>query len=103
MTFAIKTQCKEARAQDGSVLTKEGEWVFICVEPEGWVPATSVGVHGMDNYLPKDILIFNFKKNAEKFIKEWHGHPWYHIPNGTYEIIEVKPKMIQIQNGWEVV
>lgn len=102
MTYIIKTQCKEAVSQSGKVMTQEGESVWIIEEPEGWVPATSTSVEFNKGCIPKDVLTFDTYKAAELFIKRWKGHPWYYIPNGTYEILKVEANLITVQNGWKI-
>lgn len=99
--YVIKTQCKEARAYNGNILTAEGEEVWIVEEPEGWVEATSSKVSLYKN-IPKDAKVFKSEGgDAKKFIKKWEGHPWYHVTNGKYEIIEVVKKWKKVFDGWE--
>jgi hypothetical protein len=102
MNYIIKTQCKEATSQSGKVMTQEGKLVWVIEEPEGWVPATSSSVEFNNGCIPKDVLTFDTYKAAELFISQWKGHPWYVVPNGVYEIIEVVPRMKTIQDGWDI-
>lgn len=103
MPFIIKTQCKEARsgAKGNPIMTQEGDWAWVCEEPDGWVEATASSAEFYKDP-PKDVLKFTTEELAIKFIKRWKGHPWYYVPNGTYEIIEVVPKYKTVQDGWEV-
>ena len=82
--FGIKCQVKEARTNRDAPLVHEGEWVWLV--KSRWVPATS------SVNLSKDIITFENREEAEEFAKEWKGHPWYHMPNGNYEIVEVIPE-----------
>lgn len=103
MPFIIKTQCKEARSELAEKpITEEGHRVWVCEEEGGWVEATATSTFLYKNP-PKDVKTFITSDAAEKFIKKWKGHPWYHVPNGVYEIIEVKPKYKTIPDGWEII
>lgn len=100
MSFIIKTQCFEAVSEYSKVVvTEEGEWVWVIEEPEGWVEATSRKACSLP---PDDVLVFQTKEKALNFISNWKGHPWYNVPNGVYEIIEVVPRMKTIQDGWDI-
>lgn len=103
MSYVIKTQCKEAISEIGPTsITKEGDWVWVCNEEGGWVEATATSTFLYKNP-PKDVKTFSTSDAAEKFIKKWKGHPWYYVPNGVYQIIEVEPKYKTIQDGWVIV
>ena len=98
--FVVRTECKQALAYDKSILTEEGEKVWVCKEPDGWVEATSSSAKWSDDPHP-DCLTFKTYESAEKFIKKWKGHPWYNTPNGNYEIIEVQRKYKQVDDGYQ--
>lgn len=98
--FIIFFKCKEALAYNKKVLTKAGELACVMTEPEGWVEATAWSVPD-SNTIPDCAKKFPSYESAEKFIKRWKGHPWYCVPNGEYEIIEVVPRMVQVQQGFE--
>lgn len=92
MPFAVKFQ---AKAHEGRGIP-EGE-PFV-VEEFGWGPTA-----GADGLRSKDLATFATRKQAEKFIKGWGGHPWWVVPNGNYEIVEVRPRFVKVQEGWEEV
>lgn len=100
--FVIKTECKQASsgAKGNPIMTHEGDKVWVVKEPDGWVEATSRSVVYCPNP-PLDCLVFNSYEAAEKFIKRWKGHPWYSVPNGNYEIIEVEKKYKQVLCGYQ--
>jgi hypothetical protein len=100
--FVIKTECKQANSgtKEKSLVTREGEKVWVVKEPDGWVEATSTSIH-LYPEPPQDCKTFETYAAAEKFIKRWKGHPWYYVPNGNYEIIEVEPKYKQVVNGFQ--
>lgn len=100
MSFVVFFKCKQALAFDKKVLTKEGQLAVVMEEPEGWVPATSAAVHSTAD-IPRGVQIFLSKEKADTFMKKWKGHPWYYVPNGEYEVIEVVPRMVTVQKGWE--
>lgn len=98
MSFILKMQCKEIRSSlNDEIMTREGQWVWITNGEWG----TTSG-NGFFDKIPGDVLEFESKEKAEKFTKHWQGHPWYYKPNGVWEILEVKPKFKQVQDGWEV-
>lgn len=100
MAFVIFFKCKQALAFDKTVLTKAGELAAVMEEPEGWVEATAWSVPDT-NTIPGCAKTFDTYAEAEKFIKRWKGHPWYCVPNGEYEIVEVVPRMVTVQQGME--
>jgi hypothetical protein len=98
--FVIKTECREARSSDKTIITQEGTKVWVINERDGWVEATSTHVSIWKD-IPVDVKTFDTYDGAEKFIKRWKGHPWYFVPNGNYEIIEVEEKFKQVVIGYE--
>jgi len=99
--FVIKTECKKAiSGYKDSVVTNEGDKVWVVKEPEGWVEATSRSLTFCLEP-PQDCKTFATYEAAEKFIKRWKGHPWYSVPNGNYEIIEVEQKYKQVVDGFQ--
>lgn len=98
--FVIFFRCKEALSKCKAVVTRERELAAVMVEPEGWVEATAWAVPDTKT-IPGCAKTFNSHESAEKFIKRWKGHPWYYVPNGEYEIIEVVPRMVRVQQGFE--
>lgn len=99
--FVIRTECKRAiSGHKDSVVTKDGEKVWVVKEPDGGVEATSRSVY-FDSEPPQDYKTFATYEAAEKFIKCWKGHPWYYTPNGNYEIIEVEQKYKQVADGFQ--
>ena len=99
LSYVIFFECKAA-PDDGSI-TKDRQLACVINEPEGWVAATSYSVD-RSNAIPGDAKIFTSVLECDKFMDEWKGHPWYRVPNGTYKIVLVKPRMVTIQQGWEV-
>lgn len=84
---------KEARADDGYILVKEGTPMWVMVEPEGWVSATSR--QGDKDAPPKGIKTWETVAEAVTFMRNWGGHPWYAVP-GTWEILPVVPVMKEV-------
>lgn len=101
--FAIKFRCMEAIGGLGGVVTKAGDWAWVVIEPEGWVIATSTSVPA-DGRVLHDVKVFKSKEDAEDFIRKWATkyHPWYYKPDGTYEIVPIKPRMVTKQQGWDI-
>ncbi len=82
------------------VITKKGERFLVMLEHEGWVEATSQRIEDSDA-IHKDAKIFDTPEEAKAFIKRWEGHPWWCVPNGKYELVEVTPRYVQVFSGWE--
>lgn len=97
--YAIKTKCKDAYTSDGCIVTKSGHEVWVCNEQDSWVEATGQSVNFSPDTIPCSIKVFDSKVEAEIFIKKWKGHPWYYVPNGEYEVVEVEPQYKQITVG----
>jgi hypothetical protein len=99
--YAVVFECKEARAglPGRPVVTEAGTMALLCVEPEGWVPATGSTFSGGF----ADAKRFSSEADAHEFMHTWDGHPWYYIPSGKYELIELRPQYEQVVRGWEVV
>lgn len=56
---------------------------------------------------PKNLLRFESKETAKKFIEAWEGHPYYYKPNKLkkrqwYEIFEVEP-VFELVTGYRKV
>jgi len=99
--YAVIVHSKEARSGDknGTVMTKDGDRFWACIEPEGWVDADGRQVVGETP--PADVKVFNSPREAEKFAKRWKGHPWWVRPNGTFEVVPLVPNMVVVQQGWK--
>ena len=98
--YAVIFQCKQAvSSYQNTVMTREGEEAVLQVEPEGWVPATATTFTGK---LPRDIKVFDSEEKAHAFMKTWGGHPWYHIPNGKYRLVPIKPVYKDQLQGFEI-
>jgi hypothetical protein len=97
--FIVVYECEEAIATSGTVLTKEGDKALLCVEAEGWVPATSSTWTGKVEGMAKK---FKTKINAAQFMEKYTGHPWYGIPRGPYEIFEVEPVYKQVLSHYQI-
>lgn len=100
MSYIAKVQSHEYKYPKG-VQTKSGAWFWVVYTNEGGGWITSKNVKGDE--LPHDLEVWKTRKEAEEFLKEWDGHPYWCVPNGIYEILEVRPCMVEVQNGWEIV
>lgn len=93
--FGIVYECKEAINASGKVTTEEGYRCVISYDPGGYGPTGSPLSSGF-----KYAALWNTFEEAEEFAKKWWGNPWYHIPNGNYEIVELEP--LYVQSGWKL-
>ena len=100
--FALIVESREA-TNDINIVTKEGEKFLVTVQPEGWVEATSTRLIGKLDILFNRTKLFDSVEEATKFAKRWAGHPWWCIPNGKFEIVEVQPVFKQMLDGYKVV
>lgn len=101
--IAVKFQVMKAISDLGTVKSNENDWCYLLKDTEGWVPATSCKVNHAGSHfykIPKDIYVFPNKEAAAEFMQGWMGHPWYNVPNGVYEFVEVVPRMVQ--DGWKL-
>ena len=96
MSYAIKMQCKEALDYRGDIMTPAGTWVWVC---DGEWGETCRGADS--GRVPDDVRIFETIGDAIEFTGEFKGHPWYYLPNGDWKIVEVLPKMVRVQAGWQ--
>lgn len=81
------------------VVTKHGDKFWVVNEPEGWVPATSTHVSDDDN-IPHDVKIWNTYEDAENFLKEWKGHPWW-CSTIAYKIIRIEKTFKTVHFGYK--
>jgi len=93
--YAARFEAKEAMTTsfvDGreSVVTPEGKQFWVVEEPEGWVQATSspTDVLRWNGEVPLDVKLWRSFKEADEFMRNWRGHPWYARPK-TYEIVKI--------------
>jgi len=99
--YAVIVDSKEALTGadvPNRVMTKEGERFWATIEREGWVEATSASFK--EGLIPADVKTWETSDAAEEFAKRWKGHPWWCVPNGNYEIVELLPNMVLVQKGW---
>jgi len=95
--FALKVQSRLVLSPDRSVeMTKAGEWFWVL---HGEWGVTSKGCRGEG--IPRDIQVFKSFDEAERFGKNWRGHPWYCRPNGTCEVIEMEENTKIVICGWK--
>lgn len=95
--FVIQVVCKEVKAYDKSILTKDGATAWVSEIDGGWVPATGY----FCDEIPKEILSFRTYQSAEKFAKKWDGHPWYCVPK-SFKIFEVKAVTKEVFSHYEL-
>ena len=96
--YALRVESREVLYADGDVNTFEGAEFWVCVEPEGWVEATSSPYHGQ---MAPDLLTFKTPEAAGRFAKRWDGHPWWCKPNGKFTVVPVRRKFVQCAAGYE--
>jgi hypothetical protein len=91
--YVVVVDSKEARSsyKDNPILTYEGDRFIVLNDDEGWVEATSTLF--INGEIPRRAKLFDTEKEAVAFAERWKGHPWWCIPNGNYEIIEIVPKI----------
>lgn len=88
--YVVKVQSRIAISQyNGAVITKDGAWMWVTKDSNGWVEASSVHAHPKGP-IPVTAKPFETREKAEAFARRWRGHPWWCIPNGTFKIIPVK-------------
>jgi hypothetical protein len=97
--FAVRFFAKEAKAESGSTITKEDEAHWLTDQLDGWVPATSQRVRSGN--LPKDIKVFDSEDDANAFMREWGGHPWYAVPK-AWETVRVTGKYERVFTGFDL-
>ena len=98
--YALIVEGKEARSANGTVMAEEGEKFLVVKEPEGWVEADSCR---WDGSVGADVKKFSSREAAEKFARKWDGFPWWCVPNGNFEVVEIRPKYVKVLDGYEVV
>lgn len=101
--YAIIVQGKEVKADNGNLMTREGDRFWVLREPQGWVSATSTRFKGYEN-VPSDILTFESEAAAKEFASKWNGHPWYCRPykRKGLEIVPVQVRTRVVFDGYEL-
>lgn len=101
--FALIISCQKVKSNidETSIMTEEGEQVWIS-RSDFCPTSTTMFMYPRENP-PTDLMTFSSKEKAEEFAKQWKGHPWYYIPNGNYEVVTIRPKMVEVQKGFEVI
>ena len=95
--YIVVYECKEAKCDDGSLMTKSGEKALLCKGewgPTGRQYPSCFGLSGA--------IQFNSEQEAHKFMRKYKGHPWYYKCNGNYEVIKIKPVYKQVIDRWDV-
>lgn len=102
IVYAVIYKCKEARygLKDRTIITREGDEALLCIEPEGWVPATSRMFREGCGF--GDAVMFGTEEAAHTFMEKYRGHPWYSIPSGEYRLVALKPKFRLVPDGYEL-
>lgn len=95
--YALIVESREVRAESGRAMTEQGArfWVTRCE----WVEATSTRMVGTDA-VPRFVKLWDSADDAEAFAERWGGHPWWCVPNGTYEVVPVVPRTETVVTGW---
>lgn len=96
MAFAVVVTSDETRNYRDEVFTPKWSKFWAIISEWGISTAQFTDY----SKIPKDIKAFGSAEQAEKFAKEFKGHPWW-VVSIAYEIIEVKPRIIEVQDGWE--
>lgn len=99
--FVIRFKCKEILRPDGYPLIQDGYAAWVINEPNGWVEATACAAYS--DKLPIQLKLFHTQEEARNFIEQWEGHPWYYVPNGKYEILEVSGVFEKVLVGYTYV
>lgn len=101
--FCLIVYGREAKTNDGYVVTKEGDAFWVETdEPDHWVEASSSRCNDR-SAVPGHIKTFQTREAAQEFAKRWKGHPWYCDPSGDFDVIEIVPQYVQVFSGWGVV
>lgn len=94
----VKSSEQRSDSPGKPIMTREGDELWVTIESEGWVPATSQRMTDR-NKVPYDLKVWNLREEAEEFGRTWKGHPWWCSPI-SYEVIEVEPKFKQTFDGY---
>ena len=96
MAYAVVVTSIETKDHRGNVFTAFGTrfWA-VCDE---WGISTTRFTSYSD--VPKNIRAFDSYESADKFGKEWKGHPWW-VDSCAWEVVGLIPRMIEVQDGWK--
>lgn len=102
MKYAVIVRSKEARSEiiGNPIVTRAGERFWVVKDSDGWV-ATSTSVGGYPDHVPDNALLFETASDASAFARLWKGHPWWVVPDGTFEIVEVEPVYRKVLAGFK--
>jgi hypothetical protein len=95
IVYALRITCKEAKAFDGTVMTKAGTIAWASESDWFW---SSEEEH--DGKIPKHICVFDTFAEADKVRKTWKAWPWYYNP-ATIEVATLVPMFKMVQDGWK--
>lgn len=100
--FAIIVTGLEARSgfPCNSIVSNAGDRFWVTIEDS--VGASSTHFRSYDE-VPRHAKTFMSSEVAEKFAKQWKGHPWWCRPSGEYEIVELHPKYRRVPDGYVAV
>jgi len=82
--YAAIVRSKEVKDEDGIIIPRGTRFVVVNGE---WGITTRQYHPGL---FPLDSIIWETWEEAEDFLAEWPGHPWY-VQVDSYEIVEVDP------------
>lgn len=72
-------------------------WCWLVEDVVCREPASSIRDLEADK-MPCNIKVFSCYDAAKAFMGSWKGHPWWNLPNGQWETVAVKPRVVQ--DGW---
>lgn len=92
MNYALLIESKEVDTLSGC-LTAQGDRFWI-VKKDGYFLEVKDCVS--KDVAPHDAMLFASKKEAKRFFKAWKGYPWWVVPTGNFDVVEVVPKYKQV-------
>ena len=98
--FAVIVTGKKVLNGSLAVMAEEGQRFWVLIEDSGWVEATSATFRDK-KLVPANVKTWRTRSAAVNFGKRWTGHPWWCVPNGTFEVVKLTPFYRQTLERYE--
>jgi len=98
--WAVIVTGSKIYGQLGGIMCDEGTRFWVTWAE--WGDTSSI-IRDDDDSVPGTVKIFNSTSDAHDFAHSWLGHPWWCVPNGEYDVVEIKQKYKLVCDGWETV
>lgn len=96
MAYAVKVKSKEVKLNDRTITTRAGTPFWITTGIDEWLGVRDTGI------IPTDVVTFGTESAAATAGRTWGGAPFWVKNSGEFEVVEINPRLVEVQQGWEL-